>query len=347
MTSGPRSSIADAPPAVATIRKTHSGVLGPDQPPACSSLETASVMVEGGTGTDTGRGDYVGDLAEGLPHGYGAFHWPDGRSYVGQWDQGQRHGYGVMRWPGGREYVGQWQGGLASGMATLSETNGARYTGEFQDSQRNGVGTQAYADGAIYTGGWKDNHPEGWGVVRTPDGKNVVGRSQINLRHGCGVHFFERGEADDNSRVYLEEGQLIAQSEWFARVQDQAFVEQCDRLGIPFQHGGGMSMQEKLYVLDGVTGNDLFDQPAMGDLALMAVACVCKMDVVQAACWEKGELAAALALGGEGVNNFCQDRGLPVSVRERLTLWSDWTRTEERMRVERFLRHRCADGDAG
>lgn len=284
--------------------------------------------------------EYTGDLVAGERNGHGTGRWSDGKVYVGDWRNGDRHGHGMVTWPNGQKYIGEWQGDFASGKAVLSKADGSAYAGEFVDSQRHGIGTQAYPNGAVYTGGWKDDHPEGWGVIRTAEGRQVMGRLEINQRHGRGVQFFENGNDDDNNRVYWEEGEFIDQAEWFTREQVRVFAKECLGQGIPFSEGSKLSDQEKIYVLSDITDVSLNDLEEFSGLAMMAMAHVFKTEVMQADCCEDGELAGLLASGLTGIDAFCSERNLSPAIRERLLLWSDWSKSEERQRVEAFLREK-------
>ena len=282
--------------------------------------------------------EYTGGLVEGVRQGHGTGRWPDGKEYVGQWQNGDRHGQGTVTWPNGQKYIGEWQGDFATGKAVLSKPDGSVYAGEFLDSQRHGLGTQTYANGATYTGGWKDDHPEGWGVICTVDGKHVFGRFGINQRHGRGLQFFENGENDDNNRVYWEEGEFIDQAEWFTREQADVFAKECLRLGIPFSEGGKISDQEKIYVLSGITDDSLHDLEEFSGLAMMAMVYAFKTEVMQVDRCEDGELAGLLASGHTAIDAFCRERSLSPAIQERLLLWSDWSKSEERQRLERFVK---------
>ena len=279
--------------------------------------------------------EYTGGLVEGVRQGHGTGRWPDGKEYVGQWQNGDRHGQGTVTWPNGQKYIGEWQGDFATGKAVLSKTDGSVYAGEFEDSQRHGIGTQAYPNGAVYTGGWKDDHPEGWGAIRTADGKQSIGRLGINSRHGRGVLFFENGHDDENRRIFWGQGELLEEKEWFTRDQAAIFIEESRRLGIPFEDGGSISNQEKIYVLDEISRQFLYLKEVSG-LVVMAMLHPFALGL-QADTGEDGELAGLLATGAEGIDAFSRERNLTPVSRERLLLWSEWSRSEERGRIERYL----------
>ena len=289
--------------------------------------------------------NYVGELVDGKRHGHGSGRWLDGKQYIGQWQNGNRHGQGMGTWKDGQQYVGEWQHDLATGKAILSQPDGSVYAGEFLDSQRHGLGTQTYPNDATYTGEWKDNHPDGWGVIRAADGRQTIGRLEINRRHGRGVQFFANGEDDDNNRIYWEGGELISQSEWFTREQSEEFVSKTRRMGIPFCGDGKLSPQEKIYILTELADGSILDLTGIFDLAMMSIGHIHKIEIMNADISSPDGLAGLLALGPERIAAFCKDRDLPNEICERLVLWAEWSQSEERSRIERFLLTNFIDRD--
>lgn len=55
--------------------------------------------------------EYVGEVRNGLPHGWGAQLWANGDLYAGEWRNGNRHGIGMYSWGDGDKFVGEWQNG--------------------------------------------------------------------------------------------------------------------------------------------------------------------------------------------------------------------------------------------
>jgi hypothetical protein len=217
------------------------------------------------------------------------------------------------------------------------------YAGELVDGQRHGLGTQTYPNGATYTGEWKDNHPDGWGVIRTTSGRQTIGRLEINQRHGRGVQFFANGEDDDNNRIYWEEGELISQSEWFSREQAQDFISETKRLGIPFFGEGPLSRREKIYIITELADDSFLELPGVFHLAMMSSVYIHKQGIIDGDISSSNGLAGLLASGPERIAAFCKDRNLPTEICERLVLWAEWTKSEERARIENFLRANFVD----
>lgn len=96
---------------------------------------------------------YEGEVAEGVPHGYGKLHG-DRAVYEGQLSDGFCHGFGVLR-GGGVEYEGEFHGGRQDGRGTLKFPDGTIYIGEFRYGMRHGRGSFIRRDlGALETS-WK------------------------------------------------------------------------------------------------------------------------------------------------------------------------------------------------
>ena len=79
------------------------------------------------------KGNYVGELKDGKPHGKGTYIWKNGTKYEGEWKDGERYGQGRFTF-----------------------TDGSKYVGEFKDGKKHGQGTYTYPDGRKYEGEWKD-----------------------------------------------------------------------------------------------------------------------------------------------------------------------------------------------
>lgn len=95
--------------------------------------------------------DYVGQMKDGVPHGYGVMRWPDGGVYEGEWRSGNREGGGRARWPDGHEFSGSWAN---------NEPQKGRWT---------------IRDGRTFTGHRVDGVPDGYGTLTLPDGRKLEG----------------------------------------------------------------------------------------------------------------------------------------------------------------------------
>ena len=124
------------------------------------------------------KGTYVGEVARGLPHGYGTYTGRNGYKYVGQYKSGLEHGYGTATfnngtkyvgelkddlqhgqgtytWPDGSVYAGEWKRGNMHGQGAYTSAKGDKYVGAFRDDKRHGHGAQTWADAEMYVGQWK------------------------------------------------------------------------------------------------------------------------------------------------------------------------------------------------
>ena len=58
------------------------------------------------------KGDYVGEVKDGLPHGQGTCTYDDGTVYVGEWANGLYNGHGTLTFPYGIEMKGTFKDGV-------------------------------------------------------------------------------------------------------------------------------------------------------------------------------------------------------------------------------------------
>ena len=64
------------------------------------------------------KGNYVGELKDGKPHGKGTYIWKNGTKYEGEWKDGERYGQGRFTFTGGSMYVGEFKDGKKHGQGT-------------------------------------------------------------------------------------------------------------------------------------------------------------------------------------------------------------------------------------
>ena len=57
------------------------------------------------------KGNYVGELKDGKPHGKGIYIWKNGTKYEGEWKDGERYGQGRFTFTDGSKYVGEFKDG--------------------------------------------------------------------------------------------------------------------------------------------------------------------------------------------------------------------------------------------
>jgi V8-like Glu-specific endopeptidase len=135
---------------------------------------------------------YVGDVSNGVFHGYGTYtfgkgQW-EGDKYVGQYKNGKKHGHGTYTYANGEKYIGEYRDELKSGQGTETFLDGSKYVGEFKDDKKHGQGTYTAANGFKYVGEFKDNRQEGYGTYIYPDGTKFVGEWENVSMSGQGTH---------------------------------------------------------------------------------------------------------------------------------------------------------------
>lgn len=91
-------------------------------------------------------GDYLGDLKNSKPHGWGELLLPNGTKYSGEWNEGKPQGKGTITYP-----------------------SGAVYKGSNKNGQRDGYGEYTGADGKVISGLWENGRP-----VKPPAEKKVT-----------------------------------------------------------------------------------------------------------------------------------------------------------------------------
>jgi hypothetical protein len=178
------------------------------------------------------NGKYVGDVSNGVPHGWGTYTWVTGEKYVGEFKDAKWHGHGTLTWANGAKYVGEWKDGnswkgiryRADGTVMGKYTEGAwqpetldcvkereyiedgknmidcelatgeRYVGGYERGLWNGHGISFYTDGSKYDGEYKDGLYHGQGTYTFADGENYVGEWKDGGNHGQGTHTRANGE---------------------------------------------------------------------------------------------------------------------------------------------------------
>nr|UMO79874.1 Morn repeat domain containing protein [Pandoravirus aubagnensis] len=180
---------------------------------ACNGRAVEVAVGEVPFGLGRALGLYWGDLADGIPHGYGLLTmapdglderyegdfckgefnghgvrvWSNGQRYEGDWKDGEKHGHGVYTWPEGQRYEGDWEYGDKHGRGVLTHADGSRYKGGWKDDQRHGYGVQTLADGERYKGNHVEDTAHGQGVRTWPDGRQYKGAFVRGWQHGYAV----------------------------------------------------------------------------------------------------------------------------------------------------------------
>lgn len=137
-----------------------------------------------GSGTIT-RGDtvYRGELAAGLPDGYGVLSVGDSTLYSGQWSKGRRCGYGTADDRLGRPVTAMWRADTVV-RGIITDTTGT-YRGELDGYMApKGHGVYNGRDGRYYDGAWAEGRPDGFGCGIGADGKVQVGEWKAGIYRG-------------------------------------------------------------------------------------------------------------------------------------------------------------------
>jgi hypothetical protein len=138
-------------------------------------LGTPPAAPSGSMVVRTPEGVYEGEIADGLPEGWGTMNWDNGAEYRGQWRKGRPEGSGVHTWPDGARYVGEWQEGARHGVGKMEWANGVYYEGAWKDDVPTGRGYMEWPDGSTYEGEFSNGRPHGVGTYREPDGLTYEG----------------------------------------------------------------------------------------------------------------------------------------------------------------------------
>ena len=129
-------------------------------------------------------GHYTGEVADGVPHGYGTYTYPNKgvgydfgiATYEGEFEYGEYHGQGTFK-DTVFEYVGEWKEGLKEGQGTETYADDdppcrTKYVGDWKDDFKHGQGTETWEHGEEYVGQWKNG--EMWEGTETDKDGNVT-----------------------------------------------------------------------------------------------------------------------------------------------------------------------------
>ncbi|CAH8649768.1 unnamed protein product [Schistosoma intercalatum] len=127
---------------------------------------------------------YIGDFKENKITGRGKITWPNKSEYIGDVVDGIRHGFGTYTDSNGLQYTGQWKNGKKQGkdglgchawhilrVRTSQYSLPNVYDGQWANGKRNGLGTFHYPNGSKYVGYWKDDLKHGKGTLILKDGR--------------------------------------------------------------------------------------------------------------------------------------------------------------------------------
>ena len=138
------------------------------------------------------EGKYIGEIANGKPHGKGKMLFKDDDprvSYEGDWVNGNQSGFGIMIWNDGTKYDGQWVNGNQSGFGIMIWNDGTKYDGQWVDGHRTGQGTCYWPSGNKYVGQWTDGNRTGRGTYYYREGGRYEGDWENGNKHGQGTYY--------------------------------------------------------------------------------------------------------------------------------------------------------------
>jgi len=117
-----------------------------------------------------GNSTYVGELANGKPHGKGQLSDDYGNVYEGDFVAGVKEGYGIWSFAIGQVYEGEFVGGCFHGQGKLLWDDGLGYVGEFANGKPNGMCKLILSD-RTYEGFCVNGTMQGKGKIVYPDGR--------------------------------------------------------------------------------------------------------------------------------------------------------------------------------
>ncbi len=130
---------------------------------------------------------YVGDFADGKPHGNGILYCANGNKYLGTWEESWRQGNGKYIFQEGHEYTGGFLRNKFHGTGTMNYANGDTYQGQWEANLPNGMGVYSFYEGGKYEGGFMDGRFHGKGVMFYPDGAIFNGQWAFSKKNGPGI----------------------------------------------------------------------------------------------------------------------------------------------------------------
>ncbi|VDP45567.1 unnamed protein product [Schistosoma margrebowiei] len=208
------------------------------------------------------RNEYIGDVVDGIRHGFGTYTDSNGLQYTGQWKNGKKQGKGRLNYTtdGSIHYDGEWDSGLRHGYGVYHYSNRATYEGQWKDGKRHGEGTMHWSDrDEIYTGSWVDGKQNGlgchaWHILRVrtsqyslpnvydgqwangkrnglgtfhyPNGSKYVGYWKDDLKHGKGTLILKDGRIFE--RTFYEDRLIDENSDSLPSSVDQLSLERLD-----------------------------------------------------------------------------------------------------------------------
>lgn len=92
-----------------------------------------------------------------------------GGDYLGELKNSKPHGWGKLLLPNGTKYAGEWKDGTPQGRGTITYPSGGIYEGMNKSGRRDGYGAYTGPDGTVLSGLWGNGK-----LIRPLDGKKSV-----------------------------------------------------------------------------------------------------------------------------------------------------------------------------
>ena len=158
---------------------------------------------------------YEGQYENGMKHGKGIMHLPNGFSYEGDFKNGEMTGTGLRRWADGTTYSGSFKMGEMNGQGIWISPSGDQYDGEFVDNKRHGEGELTLsAKGTVYQGTFVNHKYHGNGIIVFDDNTYSSKKDNFNSNPEQGIKQFEgnfnKNEIDGNGKmIYKDNSQYV------------------------------------------------------------------------------------------------------------------------------------------
>jgi len=159
---------------------------------------------------------YVGEVRDGMAHGYGVSeHW-NGDRYEGEFQLDNKSGYGIFYFADDHRYEGQFRDNEYHGYGIYYYLAGGRwrghlYKGEFRGGKKNGYGINYLSSGETHYAYWENNEP---------DPKRWVVRTKVKA-----PILFESGEEEIEELIAVEHEQHHEHhdvEQWLTRVEPES-----------------------------------------------------------------------------------------------------------------------------
>ena len=162
---------------------------------------------------------YVGELLNGVEHGFGTITYANGDQYEGYWENGLYHGQGTLI-DSDVVYIGSFNKGIEHGFAEITynteeDTSDPKkfdlmyYKGDIRNALFHGYGEAKYANGDQYIGDFEHGYFHGIGEYysyNNGDGWTFSGQYELGYQkrgqltyHSTGVYYY--GSFDNNGSL--------------------------------------------------------------------------------------------------------------------------------------------------